>query len=116
MNEQQTDESEANGLLLGDDVFALSLKEISRACAMHADWVISLVEEGVLEPQGNSLADWRFSGECLGRARKVMRFQRDLGVNLSGAALAVELLDELQQVRRQVMLLEEQLKELGEDV
>lgn len=116
MNEQRTDGLEANSLLLGDDIFELTLKEMSRACNRHADWVIALVEEGVLEPQGNSFSEWRFSGQCLGRARKVMRFQQDLGVNLPGAALAVELLDELQQVRRQVSLLEEQLKMISEDV
>jgi chaperone modulatory protein CbpM len=42
---------------------------------------------------------WRFSGTHLRRATVALRLQRDLGVNLAGAALALELLDELDTLR-----------------
>ena len=35
-----------------------------------------------------------------------MRLERDLGINPAGAALAIELLDEMQQLRERVRLLE----------
>lgn len=94
-----------NGLLM-DEECSLSLAELSRACSMHADWVMELVEEGILEPRGVEVTRWRFSAPALHRARTVMHLQRDLGVNLSGAALALELLDEIQDLRQQLLRLD----------
>ncbi len=90
-----------NGLLL-DEECTLTLGEMSRACAMHAEWILELVEEGILEPSGEEMSHWRFTAPALLRARTVMHLQRDLGVNLSGAALVVDLLDEIQMLRQQL--------------
>jgi len=87
-----------NGILL-DDECSLTLAELSRACAMHGEWVMELVEEGILEPQGGELGQWRFPGSALRRAQVVRNLQRDLGVNLSGAALVLDLLEELESLR-----------------
>lgn len=94
-----------NGLLM-DEECSLSLAELSRVCSMHADWVMELVEEGILEPRDVEVTRWRFSAPALHRARTVMHLQRDLGVNLSGAALALELLDEIQDLRQQLLRLD----------
>jgi len=79
---------------------ALSLAELSRACRMNAEWVISLVDEGILESLDEQ--QYRFGSVSLARARTVRRLQQDLGVNLAGAALAVELLDEIACLRRRL--------------
>ncbi len=92
------------GLVL-DRQCTLTLGEFSCACAVHAEWIIELVEEGILEPVAGTGEDredrarMRFPASTLGRARRVLRLQRDLGVNLSGAALALELLDEIEALR-----------------
>jgi len=93
------------GLLL-DDECLLSLAELSRACAMHAEWVMELVDEGALEPQGLEISHWRFTAPALHRARTIKHLQRDLGVNLSGAALVVDLLEEIQNLQQQLQRLE----------
>ncbi|HEC05324.1 chaperone modulator CbpM [Thiolapillus sp.] len=90
-----------NGVLLDEDCM-LTLGELSRACAMHAEWVMELVDEGILEPRGTEMARWQFAAPALHRARTVLHLQRDLGINLSGAALALELLDEIQDLRQQL--------------
>ena len=95
---KQMKEKIVSGVLL-DDECSLTLGELSRACAMHAEWVMELVEEGIIEPLGGDLAQWRFSPRALYRARTVRNLQRDLGVNLSGAALALELLEEIEALR-----------------
>jgi len=77
----------------------LTLAEISRGCAVHAECIIELVEEGVLVPIGRDPRGWRFTGTQLRRATVALRLQRDLGVNLAGVALALELLDELNVAR-----------------
>lgn len=91
-----------SGILL-DEQSELSLNEISRACSRSAEWIITLVEEGALEPSTNiaqrQQTQWRFSGSALQRARTAMRLQRDLGINLAGVALAMDLLDEIEELR-----------------
>ncbi len=77
----------------------LTLRQLSRACDMPAEWVMELVAEGVLEPVGRGPAVWRFPSSSLRRARIVRHLQRDLDVNLAGAALALEMLDEIERLR-----------------
>ncbi len=94
----QIEEKILEGLLL-DEGCSLTLADLSRACASHAEWVIELVEEGILEPQGREMTRWRFSGPQLRRAQMVRHLQDDLGVNLAGAALALELIEEIERLR-----------------
>lgn len=68
-------------------------------------WVAALVQEGALDPSGDDVSAWRFSGGSLSRVQAAMRLQHDLGVNLSGIALVLELLDELQGLRERLSLL-----------
>lgn len=83
----------------------LTLTEVSHACAVHADCIVELVEEGVLAPVGREPHRWRFSGTHMRRARVALRLQRDLGVNLAGAALALQLLDEVETLRARLKVL-----------
>lgn len=65
--------------------------------ASSADF-IRWVEEGALEPQGARIEEWRFSGTCLRRAITAQRLTNDLQVNAQGVALALDLLDLLDQI------------------
>ena len=49
---------------------------------------------------------WQFSANSVLRIHTVTRLQQDLGVNLAGAVLALELLDEVKTLRRQVLVLQ----------
>ncbi len=77
----------------------VTLGELTRTCRVHAEWVMELVDEGVIEPRGLSEGaksqQWRFSATTIVRIEKARRLQRDLGVNLPGVALALELLDRI---------------------
>lgn len=93
------------GVVLGDEG-VLTLAEITRACAVHADYVVELVEEGVVEPAGHSPVHWRFSATCLVKIRKAMRLQNDLGVNMAGIALTLQLLDEFDRLNARLRQLQ----------
>jgi chaperone modulatory protein CbpM len=73
----------------------LSLAELCRACNAAPELVLQLVEHGVIEPQGAGPQAWVFAGASLRRTRVALRLLHDLELNLQGAALAVELLDEI---------------------
>ena len=86
-----------SGLVL-DDAIEISLEELCRACGKHEQWVIALVSEGVLNPRGKAPAEWRFPGSTLRVARTAQRLESDLGVNLAGVALALDLLAEIERL------------------
>ena len=90
-----------NGVVI-DEQTRISLVELCRACSRHAEWVIELVDEGVLEPSGPSPERSYFSAVALRRAQVAARLQRDLGINLAGVALALDLLDEIDILRAQL--------------
>ena len=89
--------------LVLEDITELTLDDLCRACNAQADIIIELVSEGVIE--GASIAQslpqesWRFTGMHLHRAKVAMRLHRDLGVNFAGDALALQLMDELEEAR-----------------
>ncbi|WP_373565856.1 chaperone modulator CbpM [Microbulbifer okhotskensis] len=96
------------GVLLDEDS-ELTLGELCRACGVPAERIIALVEEGVIEPR-NKEVRWRFSGICVRRVRRVYSLEQDLGINLAGAALAIELLEEIERLQAHLAWLEERHK------
>lgn len=91
------------GTVIEDD--SLTLEQLCHACGVHTDWVISLVEESIIEPQGDEIQVWRFSGDSLVRVRSALRLHRDLGVNLAGIALALDLMEELESLRTELKIM-----------
>lgn len=87
-----------SGEILEEDV-ELTLAQLCRSCRLPAEQVLALVEEGVIEPRGRNPAQWRFGGVSVRRVRCALRLERDLGVNAAGAALALDLLEELEAMR-----------------
>jgi chaperone modulatory protein CbpM len=79
-----------------DEESDVTLAELCEACAVHAEAVEAMVEEGIVVPIGGGRARWRFSRRSVVRVRTVLRMQRDLHVNLAGAALALDLLERIE--------------------
>ena len=84
----------------------LTLDDLCRACTAQSELIVDLVHEGLLAPLGAAPEAWRFTGVHLHRATVAVRLQRDLGVNPAGAALALELMDELDSLRAQLSRLQ----------
>ncbi len=84
------------------DAFELSFVEFCRLCQLPGDEIIALVEEGIAEPVGQGQHHWRFELSSVRRVRCAVQLQRDLGVNRAGAALALELLEEIESLRSQL--------------
>ena len=92
--------------VLLDEQIELTLDELCRACNRHTEWVIELVGEGILDPIGEDQPQWRFSGHGLRKALVARRLERDLGLNLPGVALTLDLMDEVERLRVRVNRLE----------
>lgn len=94
-----------SGIILEEQT-GLTLADLSRACAVHAEYIVELVEEGVLAPVGDEPRRWCFTGIHMHRAIVALRLQRDLGINLAGVALALQLLDEVEALRARIRAME----------
>lgn len=92
------DARELAGTVL-DERAVFTLRELCHACGVHAELVIEMVDEGLIEPRGAVPAEWRFSGSAVTRAQKALTLVRDLRVNWPGAALALDLLEEVERLR-----------------
>ncbi len=78
----------------------LTFVELCRACGAAEEQVSALVLEGVLEPIGrDERSQWRFAGTALHRARRALRLTRDFELDPAGVALALALLDEIDQLK-----------------
>jgi chaperone modulatory protein CbpM len=78
----------------------LTVKDLSRMCAVDERHIVEYVEEGVLSVVEWKTTEWRFTGAALRRARLALRLERDLELNLAGVALALELMEEVERLRR----------------
>lgn len=94
-----------------DDRDWIGAAEICQLCRIELTAVVELADLGVVSPRGYEPEQWQFPATALPRLRTVSRLMRDLGVNVSGAALAVELLEEQHELQRRLRRLERLIHE-----
>ncbi len=67
---------------------------------------LEMLEEGLIEPQKQEVEDLYFDIQSLQRLQAALRLHRDLRVNIPGAVLALELMDELEDLRKELSILQ----------
>ncbi len=90
-------------------VVYLRLEEICHTCNTTEEVLIQLVDHGILEPLGDTPQDWRFDSRMVVVARRAARLRRDLDLEWEGIALAIDLLDEVEQLRAENRMLHQRL-------
>ncbi|MBC7481299.1 MAG: MerR family transcriptional regulator [Rhizobacter sp.] len=88
--------------VLVEEQVQFSLFELTEACRADSDQLVALVNEGALAPIGDGPQRWRFAGVTLQRARTALRLTHDLELNAPGAALVLDLLDQIDALRAQL--------------
>jgi chaperone modulatory protein CbpM len=83
-----------------EDTDLVTLTDLCRSCMVKTETITLLVDEGILDPVGDNVERWCFSVASLRRVKTAVHLQRDLGVNLAGAALALDLLDRIAELER----------------
>lgn len=93
-----------------DDTVSVHVDELCQRLRVERQWIVELVEFGALEPTGGAEPSaWAFPLTAVPRLRAMTRLVADLGVNLPGAAIILELVEE----RRRLL---QQLRQAGVDV
>ena len=80
--------------------------EFCRLCRLDLEAVVELADLGLVSPRGGAPEEWQLPAAALPRLAMASRLMRDLGVNVSGAVLAVELLEAQRELERQIARLE----------
>jgi chaperone modulatory protein CbpM len=99
------DESQPLSGQILDEETEVTLVEICRSCDVRGELVEAMVEQGILEPSGRRGPHWSFPSSSLRRTRVTLHLQRDLGVNLAGAALALDLLERIDELNARLRAL-----------
>ncbi|POA18676.1 chaperone modulatory protein CbpM [Pseudomonas sp. FW300-N1A1] len=93
-------------------IVQLDMAEFCEATGLPDVYVIEIVEHGILEPQGAQPGDWRFNDVELALAKRAAKLRRDLELEWEGVALALDLLEEVQQLRAENRMLKQRLARL----
>lgn len=98
--------------LLDDDaVAALTLDALASACRMDAGWVITRLQEGLLQTgtsytstsrEEGSPTTWRFSSATVVRARRLAHLEVTFDADPELAALTTDLIEEVATLRQKL--------------
>ncbi|MDH4167306.1 MAG: chaperone modulator CbpM [Gammaproteobacteria bacterium] len=98
--------NEAGDVLLAqflDEDDWLRIDEICARLRVEQQWIVEMVELGALDPRGGlDPAAWVFPRRELPRVLAMTRLVTDLGVNLTGAAIIVQLVEERRRLLSQL--------------
>ncbi|NHB56724.1 chaperone modulator CbpM [Acinetobacter shaoyimingii] len=84
-----------------DENHIFDLKNFAQACGQSPEWVLQLLEYEILPARNESRIHQFFADELV-RARRAYRLQRDFEASLSAVAMMMDLIDEVQTLRKQV--------------
>lgn len=85
-----------------DEATEITIVELCDICSVERKMIDDMIDEGILEPTSDGRAHRGLPYSSVRRTRTVIHLQRDLGINLAGAALALELLERIDALRTQL--------------
>jgi chaperone modulatory protein CbpM len=85
----------------------ITIDELCEACRLSVDQVGVFVEEGIVEPEGTERSSWRFSYSSVITVNRAKRLESALGLNPAGVALALDLLEQIENLKRRLKKFED---------
>lgn len=98
-----------------EPVYMISIA--ARLVQCHPQTLRQYEDIGLLEPVRTTTNQRLYSDQDVERARQIRRLTRDLGVNLAGVEVVLDLLDKMESIRQEFQQRwEEQVRELEEEI
>lgn len=91
--------------VLMDEHTTISFIEVCEKCNISEEALLEMLEYGVANHQEQKKKA-HFDEKAFSRIQSACRLQQDLEINLPGVALVLDLLDELEQVRKELQILQ----------
>ncbi len=80
----------------------LTLDQLSDTAELHPALVEDFIRYGLIEPAAAEAPDLFFPISCIERLRRIIRLRRDLGVNLEGVAVILEMRQHLEELQKEL--------------
>jgi chaperone modulatory protein CbpM len=92
-----------------------SFEELCRVTELSSQTVIEIVDHGIVDPNGTTPENWTFNTRMIMVTKKACRLHKDLNIDWPGIALAISLLDELEQAQQENQMLHSRLSRFLND-
>lgn len=89
-------------ILWRDEHSLLTLEDLANAAGLHPELVEKFVGYGLIEPSARAGSHPLFSASSVERLWRIQRLRRDLGVNLAGVAVILEMRERIEDLKREV--------------
>lgn len=90
---------------LMDEVSSISYVEICEKYQLSETELLDMMEHGLLEYPAQTLQKARCDQYALAKIQAACRLQQDLGLNMAGVVLVLDMLEELEQLRGEISIL-----------
>jgi hypothetical protein len=80
----------------------LTLNQLSNAAELQPALVEKFIQYGLIEPATPEAPDLGFPISCIERLRRIVRLRRDLGVNLAGVAVILEMRQRMEELQKEL--------------
>lgn len=99
------------GVLMDEDS-TISFVEVCQKCNISEEMLLDMIEHGLFSssPPRNKISD--VDQRTFIRIQSACRLQQDLGINVPGVVLVMELLEELEQAREELKILQHHVRDV----
>jgi chaperone modulatory protein CbpM len=92
------------GVLI-EETTTYSFREVCHKYQIPKELLIEMIEQGLFPNQPTEPEQIALDQKALHRIESAFRLHKDLGINLPGVALALELLEEIEKMRNELEIL-----------
>ncbi|HAF87309.1 MAG TPA: hypothetical protein DCG13_01955 [Legionellales bacterium] len=82
--------------------FTLTLAEVTYSLNVDTATVMAILDEGVIDLPQKTYNDLYFDTTTFQQLRKIVRLNQDLNINIAGACMVFELLEELDELKERL--------------
>lgn len=97
-------------------VVYFSMEQFCRTVPLPQEHLFEIIELGIIDPIGADSGEWQFNIDMVCAARRAFQLHQQLEVDWPGIALALQLLDQIDDLKNQNQNLRQRLARFVEDV
>lgn len=92
--------------VLVDETTTITYVELCRKYPLPEAWLLELFEQGLIEHDAKKIEQVVFDPRTIQKILSAHRLKTDLGVNVPGAVMILELLDKIDAMRQELEILQ----------
>lgn len=95
-------DQESEEIAWSSEYSLLTLDQLSDAAELQPALVEKFIQYGLIEPTPAEASRLLFPISCIERLRRIIRLRRDLGVNLAGVAVILEMRQHMEDLQKEL--------------